>query len=155
MRCPIQNGESPGILLDYCARTLNSDAAAVLERHIAVCPECARFAAAQQQLWSALDSWEATPVADDFDERLYARIEESNGWSRVRRWFGEWKPAVPFAAAAATAALAFFLNLPATNPGVPVQERSRIEALEPEQIERAVEDVDMLRQFSTPGPQSL
>jgi hypothetical protein len=155
MRCPIQNGEQAVILLDYCARKLSADSATVLERHIESCAECGRFAAAQRTLWTSLDVWEAQPVSVDFDDRLYSRIEDRQNQSWLRRLWGdtfERKPVFPFAAACAAAALAMFLNVPATRPVPgPVHERTRVEILEPEQIERAVEDVEMLRQFSIPG----
>jgi hypothetical protein len=48
-------------------------------------------------------------------------------------------------------ALAVIVSLPGPSPvAVPAQE-IRMETVEPEQLERAVEDMDMLRQFSTPG----
>lgn len=155
MLCPLEHGESSEVLLDYCARKLDAAMLVQLERHIAHCPECARFAGAQKRVWEALDAWEAPDVSEEFDARLYARIavQGRRGWAQ--RLFGEslaWRPALPFAAACAAVALALMLHVPGRNPAAPtVQERNRIESLEAEQIERALEDVEMLRQFSTPG----
>jgi hypothetical protein len=152
MRCPVQNG-NPDILLDYCARRLAPEPTSILVQHMAVCADCRRVAEAQQQVWSALDAWEPVPVSEDFDERLYARIsseERRSFWSRILGERLTWKPALSLAGACATLALAVLLNVPDPAPA-PLPETTRIESLEPEQIERAVEDMDMLRQFSTSG----
>ena len=98
--------------------------------------------------------WQPESISADFDERLYARItaeERRTFWSRI---FGDrlsWKPALPLAAGCATMLLAVIVSIPGPAPvPTPVQE-VRVEAIEPEQLERAVEDMEMLRQFSTPG----
>jgi hypothetical protein len=158
MVCPVQNSGNPGILLDYCARRLDSQTMAAMTRHMSACPECRKFAEAQEQVWSALDAWDAAPVSSDFDEKLYARIssyDRRKFWSRV---FGEgfsWKPALSFGAALTTVAVAVVLNVPdrhqiAPSPAV-LQPAAQVETLEPEQIERSIEDFEMLRQFSTPA----
>jgi anti-sigma factor RsiW len=159
MGCPTQDGIAE-LLLDYTARKLNPETTAIFERHMQQCAECARFASAQQQLWKALDSWEAAPLSDDFDDRLYARIDadaQRPWWHRVMWWqramvdgFG-WKPAA--AAAMATLALGAFLLVPQRTE-TPAQAPSRVEAgvhsdaIEPEQVERALEDLEMLRQLN-------
>jgi hypothetical protein len=60
---------------------------------------------------------------------------------------------LPLAAACAVIAVAFVLNTPqeASRPSAG-ETQFGVESLEPEQIERAAEDVEMLRLFSTPGP---
>jgi hypothetical protein len=154
MRCPVQDG-SPEILLDYCARRLPTDSAAILVQHMTRCEDCRRVAEAQERVWTALDEWRALPVSDDFDDRLYARISEEERrtfWARVLGERLTWRPALSVAGVCATLALAVFLNMPDSSH-LPVAEPPRMEALETEQIERAVEDMDMLRQFSTPAQQ--
>lgn len=157
MLCPLQRSGNSGIFLDYCARRLDSETAAQLQRHMSNCPECGRFAAGQAAVWAALDEWESVPASADFDQRLYQRIsaqERRRFWTRV---FGEglsWKPALSFGAACATIAVMFVLNGPerrSSEPvSPPVQPVSIVESLEPDQIERSIEDFEMLRQFSTP-----
>ena len=153
MRCPVQNG-NPDILLDYCARRLPAEAAAILSQHMAVCPDCRRVAEAQEAVWSALDCWQPESISADFDDRLYARISAEERRTFWRRIFGDrfsWKPTLPLAAGCAAMALAVIVSIPGSAPvPTPVQE-VRVEAIEPEQLERAVEDMEMLRQFSTPG----
>ncbi len=149
MQCPIQTAGDADILLDYCNRKLSIEATAALERHIENCDACASFASAQRLVWSALDTWEAIPPSEDFDRKLYQRIEqhEQSGWWKRFRW----KPAMPFAAAGVTAVAAMFLYAPVT-----LHETSRVETIEPEQVERTLEDLEMLKQLSlTPGSQRL
>ena len=52
-----------------------------------ICPACREFAAAQRVMWSALDTWEAAPVSQDFDRRLYQRISGSFRWDLLVRPF--------------------------------------------------------------------
>lgn len=155
MVCPILNSENPELLLDYCARRLDAHTSAELSRHMAQCPECRQFAEAQESVWKALDAWDAQPVSDTFDQRLYARIsaEERRGfWSRLLGDRVHWKPAVSFAAACATVALAILINVPGSSPvPAPQTDTPFVQALEPEQIDRSIEDFEMLRQFSSPG----
>ena len=128
---------------------------AVMVRHMSSCPECRKFADAQAHVWSALDAWNAEPVSLDFDRELYARIsaeERATFWARLIGDGLSWKPALSFAAACATVVMLFVLNIPdARTPAVLEPGVTQVEALEPEQIERSVEDLEMLRQFSTPG----
>lgn len=153
MRCPVQQG-NPDILLDYCARRLSPGASAVLVQHMTSCADCRRIAEAQEALWSALDSWTPAAISDDFDERLYARITAEERRSFWRRLMGDrlsWKPALPIAAGCTAMALAVFITIPDRSPRPATVHEVRMENIELEQIERAVEDMDMLRQFSMSG----
>ena len=67
------------MLLAHTSRKLDAERAAVLEEHLANCPACREYAAAQFAVWEALDAWEAPEVSADFDRRLYARIDEEVG----------------------------------------------------------------------------
>jgi anti-sigma factor RsiW len=144
-RCPLRSEEHASLLLDYCSRKLDEDRRRTLERHMAMCPECARFRDGQAALWQALDAWESSPVTRGFDFELEHRIvkaERDPLWMRAGAWFAEvsWAPAVP---ALAAAALWIFLFQPVPPPEA-VQPPS---ALEPDQVERVLEDLDMLRQL--------
>ncbi len=78
--CPLETRENAHLLLDYCARKLDPESLAVLERHIAVCSACRNFTRGQRTVWQAMDAWEAAPVSRDFDRRLYRRIETQVSW---------------------------------------------------------------------------
>ena len=104
MMCPMQSPDNAEVLLDYCARALPADTLARLDAHVAICSSCRQELSAQQQLWSALEEFDAGElrVSADFDRRLYARIDaeqQDNFW--VRGWRsifasgqpGAWRPA--------------------------------------------------------------
>lgn len=144
-RCPLRSEEHASLLLDYCARKLEEDRRRTLERHMAICPECARFREGQEALWTALDDWESSPVSRRFDDSLEDRIAEADRdplWMRAGAWFTQvsWAPAVP---ALAAAALWLFLFQPLPSPETVPPPSS----LEPDQVERVLEDLDMLRQL--------
>lgn len=157
MLCPLQH-DNAEILLDYCARKLNPSTMAILERHMDSCSECRNFADAQRSVWEALDNWETNSVSMDFDRRLYARIkehEESSWWSKLKSHeifqpFG-WRPAMPLVTACATVALAVWLYLPGDRPVVvDPNGQIRMESVDLDQAERAVDDLEMLQQLAPP-----
>ncbi|MBI1895190.1 MAG: hypothetical protein HYZ57_19780 [Acidobacteria bacterium] len=154
MRCPVQT-DNAEVLLDYCARKLSADAATALDRHIQSCGECRSFAAAQRLVWDALDAWEEAPVSSSFDTRLYARIREyeNTPWWRqlaLRRLF--WKPLMPLAAAC-VAGLVLLVNIDSPRDQAPLP---AVEAVDLDQVERTMDDLEMLRQLSVvPDTQRL
>ena len=161
MECPVQNRDNAGLLLAYCARRLDPDMAAVLERHMQHCEACRAFGDAQKAVWSALDVWEAMPVTEDFDRRLYARIaeEEHRGWwSRVvRPWLPvNPRPALSLAAASVVVLAAFLVHSPPSAPGP-----AEVEMVDAEQVERVLNDMEMLREVNlvpkaeTPAVQAM
>jgi hypothetical protein len=151
MNCPVSTG-NPEVLLEFSARRLDGEAAEVLASHMAVCPECTRFGDAQNQVWQALDAWDAMPVSDDFDERLYARIDAEGRrsfWSRLLGDRFAWRPAVSIAGALATVVLGVVLVTPPSRveqPAVTNSDAVRTD-LDAEQVERTLEDIEMLRQL--------
>jgi len=115
-----------------------------------LCPACREFRDGQRALWEALDQWEARPVSADFDRRLYRRIEEQEQmgwWTRVFRSMQPilWRPALPIAATACLVLVAAFLSVDPGRIAVPAAESQQVR--EVEQVERALEDLEMLRQF--------
>ncbi|HYO83765.1 MAG TPA: hypothetical protein VES20_20350 [Bryobacteraceae bacterium] len=65
-----------------------------------------------------------------------------------------WRPVLSVAAACAALLLAVVLHFPGTGDAdarVGPSSGSAVEKLEAEQVDRAAEDLDMLRQFSTPA----
>ncbi|MDQ6663807.1 MAG: hypothetical protein M3Z23_05400 [Acidobacteriota bacterium] len=159
----MENSESADILLAYCARKLDVDTVAILERHMAICPECAQLRDGQQTVWNALDSWQAPPVSADFDRRLFERIDAPNaannpapnawyrrGWEHVREAFRPiaWRPAFPLAAAGVLVVAGFLLDhRPAPIVSRPSPPEIRVSISEADQVEKTLEDMEMLRQF--------
>jgi len=149
MNCPMEAREGPETLLEYTAGRLEARAAAEMEAHIESCARCREFARGQQAVWQALEAWEAEPVSMDFDRRLFARIEQTpvSWWTRLMG--PVMHHAMPIAAAAGVMVFAgLMLQRPAIEPVAPVQESAQVETLGPEQVETALDDMEMLRDFN-------
>jgi anti-sigma factor RsiW len=151
MMCPIKAEESAEILLDYCAQKLEPARVAELEKHIETCGDCRAFVAAQTEVWEALDRWTPAEVSPNFDARLYARIAEHDAAPAWKQWLWSifrpvlplphWKPLVSLAAACAVLALGLFVRMPdLTTPS----QQMRSEKVDIEQVEKTLDDVDML-----------
>jgi anti-sigma factor RsiW len=156
MNCPLEAGNE-GVLLDYAAGKLNADARAQMDRHMESCSACNQFAGAQAAVWQALDNWEPAEVSMDFDRRLYARIEQDvSWWTRLMRPLNPlFRHSVPIAATAGVVIMAgLLLNRPAAVPVAPVPQSAQVEALQPDQLQSALDDMEMLRQFNQLVPDS-
>jgi hypothetical protein len=148
-QCPLIDGEANAdVLLDYCNRKLAPELSSLLEQHMEQCPACAAFAESQKAVWSALDAFEALPVSQDFDRKLMARIEREGqgGWSAFWHRITDggvslWRPAVPLAAALLLAVGLWI------QPGIFAPAPTA--AVDAEQLETALEDLEMLRQLAT------
>lgn len=165
MHCPLRNsGEIAQVVLDYCAGTLSPAVTAEVERHVQTCEECSAFCAAQKQVWTALDNWETPVLSESFDRKLYARIDRFEKKSWVRRLVGErfaWRPVLSVGAACTALVLGLMVRDPISQHGSPpasvapqYHETSKVE-VEPEQVEQALEDLEMLKQLSVSNTQSL
>jgi len=152
MNCLTQFGENSELLLAYSAGKLNAESKAELDRHLETCPGCRELVRHQESVWSALDSWEAAPVSPDFDRRLLRRIEqEVSWWDRLLRPFRPMlvRQALPVAAAALVMVTASsLLRQPASLQPAPQTESAQLEAVQPEQVENAVQAMQMLSDFS-------
>jgi anti-sigma factor RsiW len=158
MNCPAKYTKAAGILLDYCAQSLTPVQMAEFEAHLGQCPDCARIVAAQKEVWGALDTWTPVPVSSNFDARLYARIAEEETVPAWRSWLSRifqppvpyslWKAAVPVAACAALA-VGLFIRMPEASQHN-VQPQLRAEKVDIEQVEQALQDIDIL----TPAAQA-
>lgn len=150
MNCPLENNNSE-ILLDYCSKQLSIESTLMVEAHLESCAECRSIAASQKAVWAALDEWEAAPVSADFDRRLYQRIEQRGDglWARIMGFTSgiHFRPAFTLAAACATVVFALVLRGPMMPVTDPSDVSVRIEVVELEQAERALEDMDMLRKL--------
>jgi len=157
MKCPIESQENAELLLSYSARRLDSENTAALEAHMSNCQACREFRDSQTALWAALDQWEARPVSADFDRRLYRKIEEQQQLGWWARIFGPsrpmfLRPALPLAATACLLLVAgFIIDTPGMRPA-PVAETPQVR--EVEQVERTLDDLEMLRQFNLVAPAS-
>jgi hypothetical protein len=158
MNCPLETRENAQLLLDYCTRKLEPGPAAVLERHIAICDACREFARGQRAVWQALDAWEAAPVSLDFDRRLYHRIEAHvSWWSLLLRPFRRPFDTVTLRRGLNAAAMAcllvvagIVLERPAISPIPPPKDVSetQVDSVQPEQVERTLDAMEMLNEFS-------
>jgi hypothetical protein len=101
------------------------------------CGECRQAAALQNHVWAALDQWPATRVSPDFDRRVLQRIGALEQPGRRM-----WRALVPVGACAAMATL-FLLN---QSDQTPLPPRVQI-APQIEQVEHALDDMDMLSQL--------
>jgi anti-sigma factor RsiW len=154
MECPRENGTSVELMMAYTAGTLEPEAQIALDRHMSVCQGCRGMAAQQKAVWDALDEWKPAPVSADFNARLYQKISERETapwWQRLFRIEWSWvlRPAVPVAAACATLMIAFLVKAPAVTHNSPVSSQQKVSI---EQVERALDDMDMLKQISVPAP---
>ena len=159
MECPMKDRRNTNLLLDYCAERLDRQAASELAGHIASCTACDEWVRAQGRLWEALDVFEAEPVSPDFDRKLFDRIAEQE--RRTKWWSSLWpgRPAFgrPVAASALSLAVVSLLMLAAflierPRPSIaPVPGAARVETLDPDRLEKALDDADMLRELSVAG----
>jgi hypothetical protein len=142
----MESGENRDLLLSMAAGRLDAASAAAVERHARSCAACGAFLEDQRELWTALEAWEAPPVAADFDRRLYRRIDEreSRGWW-TRLFAPLLRPAVPVAATACLLVVAGMIGMGPDRVTPPAADAAQ--AREVELVESALEDLDMLRQF--------
>jgi anti-sigma factor RsiW len=152
MNCPLETRENAQLLLDYCTRRLEPESVAPLERHIATCEACREFAHGQRAVWEALDAWEAAPVSADFDRRLYRRIEAQVPWwdplLRPFRPFQMWRR-LPAAAMVCLLLMAgVLLERSAVSPAPAPNDMAQVETVQPEQVERTLDAMEVLDEFS-------
>ena len=153
MNCPLEFPENSQALLDYSAGKLDPQHTSAVQQHLAVCPACREFTAGQLRVWDAMDAWEAPPVSADFNRRLYARIDQDVSiWQRIMRPF---RPlmvhrGLPIAAAACLLVMAgVLIERPTARPVVSRQlQPPSVESVQPEQVEQALDAMDMLGEFS-------
>ena len=156
MQCPSRDAHGPEVFVSYASGELSADALAELEQHFTVCPECRATGNAQKALWCALDEWHPATISPDFDAKVFARIEAGARlpWYKrlpefhlpIQAWPARYtmRHAMPVGAACAALVAAFLLRgpLPEMRQGT-VRERT----VNIEQVERALDDIDMLKQL--------
>lgn len=160
--CLMKSEKHTDRLLAYCAGRLDAATARTLERHMDACSACAAFRDSQSAVWNALDAWEAPPVSADFNRKLYARIAAENAMPWYRRWLDIVRPvfaqpALPLTIAALVVAAGFQLDHPAQVGQAPRDRVAattiRVSVTEAEQVEKTLEDLEMLRQFDVSSEQ--
>jgi anti-sigma factor RsiW len=152
MKCPMENRESEELLLNYISGALNGQEAASFDRHMLTCAACREFAHGQKAVWDALDLFEPASISADFDRRLYQRIEKVSWWDRIVDAMRSPMLAhrgLPLAAAAVVLVVAGVIY--ERPSAAPVRTRSplsaEVQALQPDQVQRALDDMEMLREF--------
>ena len=153
MNCPIAD-HNPELLLAYAAGRLDLTTTGALEQHLAGCAACRSVAAGQIAVWKALDAWEAPAVSPDFDRRLYRRIEQEgplSWWDRLARPFRAMplRQALPLTASAGLLLMAGLILHRDSGPITPVAPHREI--VRAKQVERTLDDLDLLRQFGASG----
>ncbi len=143
------------LLLEYSARKLDPESARMLERHLEACRECAAVRDSHRQVWKALDAWEVPAVSSSFNRNLYARIEAADAMPWYLRWLDALRPvftqpAFPLSIAAIVVVAGFVLDHSNPLPARPVAHAHpviKVSATEAEQMERTLDDLEMLHQF--------
>lgn len=149
--CPIDDGSGPELILAYGARTLDPETEAVFERHMRTCKRCSDAAAAQREVWFALDDWTPAQISSDFDQKLFRRIAEEEQSTWWRGFWGanwSWRPTMPVAAACAVLAAIFILKSTETAPA-PIVPQPNVQI---EQVEHALDDIDLLKNLGVEVP---
>ena len=117
--------------------------------HMAQCVSCSEACARQAALWKALGDWTLPQVSSNFNRDLYAKIDllSQQSWvdriaSQMRTWLAQ--PALAVATVAVVLTAGFVFDHSAGRVGTPAGAVSSTEA---EQVEKTLEDMEMLRQF--------
>lgn len=147
MKCPKETGEGRDRLLALAAGKLEP----ALEDHIKECPSCADFVRGQRAVWDALDAWTPPPVAGDFDRRLFRRIENRGSWwDLLLRPLGSGliRQGLPVVAAAGlVVAAGLLLERPGAPPPASSPQSAKVESMQPDQVENALDEMEMLSEF--------
>jgi hypothetical protein len=118
-------------------------------------PECRRLQEEQQLVWRSLDDWQAPELLPGFDRRLLAQIEAEQGrMSWFERMLGGFR--LPLAATVAALLVVAASVIRQQSPSITGPAVATV--LEPaesqyvEQINRALDDLEMLADFASPRP---
>lgn len=154
MNCPLRSEETTGILLDYSAGLLDRSRKEALERHMQLCGNCSALVAEQTEVWALMDAWEAPPVSMSFSRKVMQAVGEAAAVPWYGRFFAElrtsaWKPAIPLAAGIVVIAAGFmFDHQKGTGQShAGIKDGSRVSITEVDQVERTLDDIQLLRQF--------
>jgi hypothetical protein len=140
------------------AQTGRQAPAPEMERHLWACSSCSQVYLEQQALWRQMDAWEPPEISPDFDRRLFARIGSAAGsWVGLNRLGLDWlsRPFHPFRPAFSLALACVLLVATVVvergrHTPVPADAGLAINVMErddPRQIDRALDDIQMLSEF--------
>lgn len=110
----------------------------------------------QEAVWEALDLWESVEPSAGFDRNLYRRIEQGSAregagfwaWlSRPSEWFSSMRPGLAAALAALLLLAGAILTYQPQGADMAQRVPSRIEPEYVEQIDQALDDIEMLADF--------
>lgn len=159
MNCFTDHENGMEILLDYCSGTLPAEKSERVAMHARQCPECQRLIDAQRAVFTSLEEFVGPDVSDDFDRRLYTRIAQDNQQPAWKRWLGQgdfmqwWKPTLAGGFAAAVLAVVLIVPVRRETPTEDAgRKQTRIEHVDMEQVEQALEDLDLLAPQPSSGP---
>jgi hypothetical protein len=143
MTCLCKDQDGIERLMEYLGGASTAERRAELELHAQECVECRGLLRA----WNALDEYQAPEVSPDFDAKLYARIAvDRQSWWKGTLWpsgpMAWWKPVIPVAACAALL-VALVVHTPSP-ADLDKQAKLSPEPLNIEQVEQALEDLDLL-----------
>jgi hypothetical protein len=121
-------------------------------------PDCRAMYQQQQAVWQALDVWEPAEPSAGFDRALFEKIERSREDSWTSRWGwltrpGEWLGTARPSFAAGLAALLLIAGTVLTyqptreGDGAAVQTPAPVETEYIQQIDQALDDIEMLADF--------
>jgi len=141
MKCALKESERAELLLRNTSQAATN--------HFEQCSSCRRVSLEQAALWQAMDSWNVRPVSSGFNRSLYAKIEAvaHETWyerlaASVRPLFAQ--PAWALGMAGALFAAGFVFDHQATREH---QTTIQVSTTEAEQVEKTLDDLEMLRQF--------
>ena len=144
-------------LASYVAGRLPAAERARLASHVADCAVCRNRLSRQAQLWAALDQWSPPAVTASFDRRLWRRLAQQQpapGWEAVCRAaatkmaLSRWRSVAVLTIAGALAIALWvhgWVRHPAPGLEPTPAETSGIDVADIESIERALEDLELLR----------
>jgi anti-sigma factor RsiW len=155
MTCNIERREER--LLDYVSGSLDTQEAALFEKHLETCAACSEFVAGQKSVWESLDLFEPAPVSAAFDRRLYERIAQTSWWGRLvagitvpfraPAFLRQGLPLITAAGVLTAALIVWQRPAPAPAPAAALSAEAD-QTLQPDQVQRALDDMEMLRQFN-------
>lgn len=159
MKCPLES-DQPERLLDYVAQRLSQTERVELHFHVASCDACRRWVDGQREVWSALDEWKPVEASTGFNRSVYAQVarEQQSDWmtawwhTLAARWsMAEFRPAMAMAALCVVTAAGMLVYSRASQPETTEasQAPSRMERVDLEQVERALDDVELLKNLGT------
>ena len=153
MECPLKSDEGANFIVDYAGGKLDPTTRAAFALHVESCANCRDMAAAQREVWTALDELRPEAVSANFDARLLERIaaEERRVWWRLGWAHWSWRPAMPLAGAGAVLVTAFLLRDPTPNIAPPSELQPNLQI---EQVQNALDDMDMLKLLGVEGDQN-